>query len=66
MFTVDRVENGQSREFTTTVDVTATQRWTSKDATAPTTVGAIGVAPEVFAHAVQPAVGGARDVRVHR
>ncbi|MCV7219082.1 site-2 protease family protein [Mycobacterium crocinum] len=49
VFTVDRVENGQSREFTTTVDVTATQRWTSKDATAPTTVGAIGVAPEVFA-----------------
>ncbi|BBX07095.1 M50 family metallopeptidase [Mycolicibacterium aichiense] len=48
VFTVDRVENGQSREFTTTVDVTATQRWTSKDATAPTTVGAIGVAPEVF------------------
>ncbi|WP_431239590.1 M50 family metallopeptidase [Mycolicibacterium aichiense] len=48
VFTVDRVENGQSREFTTTVDVTTTQRWTSKDATAPTTVGAIGVAPEVF------------------
>ncbi|GAY16679.1 RIP metalloprotease [Mycobacterium sp. shizuoka-1] len=48
VFTVERAEGGQSREFTTTVDVTPTQRWTTKDATAPTTVGAIGVAPEVF------------------
>lgn len=48
VFTVERVEGGQSREFTTTVDITQTQRWTSKDAAAPTTVGAIGVAPEVF------------------
>lgn len=47
-FTVQRAENGQTREFTTTVDVTPTQRFTSTDASAPTTVGAVGIAPATF------------------
>lgn len=47
-FVVERTENGQAREFTTTVDVASAQRWTSEDAAAPTRVGAVGIAPEVF------------------
>ncbi|OFJ55216.1 M50 family metallopeptidase [Mycolicibacterium grossiae] len=47
-FTVQRAENGQTREFTTTVDVTPTQRFTSTDASAPTRVGAVGIAPATF------------------
>ncbi|BBY29356.1 M50 family metallopeptidase [Mycolicibacterium sediminis] len=47
-FTVERDENGTAREFTTTVDVTSTQRFTSKDAAEPTRVGAVGIAPATF------------------
>jgi membrane-associated protease RseP (regulator of RpoE activity) len=47
-FTVARAENGQQREFTTTVDVTRADRFTSTDATAPTPVGAVGIAPATF------------------
>lgn len=47
-FTVLRDENGQQREFTTTVDVTRADRFTSADATAPTPVGAVGIAPATF------------------
>ena len=47
-FTVRRDENGQEREFTTTVDVTRADRFTSADATAPTPVGAVGIAPATF------------------
>jgi membrane-associated protease RseP (regulator of RpoE activity) len=47
-FTVRRDENGQQREFTTTVDVTRADRFTSADATAPTPVGAVGIAPATF------------------
>jgi membrane-associated protease RseP (regulator of RpoE activity) len=48
VFTVRRDENGQQREFTTTVDVTRADRFTSADATAPTPVGAVGIAPATF------------------
>ncbi|MDQ2638333.1 MAG: site-2 protease family protein, partial [Actinomycetota bacterium] len=41
--TVQRDENGQTREFTTVVDVTPTQRWTAANDSGPSTVGAIGV-----------------------
>ncbi len=57
-FVVQRTRDGHTYEFTANVDVAATQRWTAKDAgkedagkdagatqTAPTTVGAVGVAP---------------------
>jgi membrane-associated protease RseP (regulator of RpoE activity) len=47
-FTVRRDENGQERDFTTTVDVTRADRFTSADATAPTPVGAVGIAPATF------------------
>ena len=47
-FTVRRDENGQQREFTTTVDVTRADRFTSADATTPTPVGAVGIAPATF------------------
>jgi membrane-associated protease RseP (regulator of RpoE activity) len=35
-------------KFTTMVDVTRTQRWTSKDAQAPTTVSAVGISAAEF------------------
>jgi membrane-associated protease RseP (regulator of RpoE activity) len=35
-------------DITTVVDVTQTQRWTSQNAKAPATVGAIGVAPKQY------------------
>jgi membrane-associated protease RseP (regulator of RpoE activity) len=53
-FVVQRSDNGQSREFTTTVDVTPTQRWVAKSAQetggepVPTTVGAVGVSAAIF------------------
>lgn len=47
-FVVQRDEDGQVREFTTTVDVTRAERWISKDAAEPTAVGAVGIAPARF------------------
>jgi membrane-associated protease RseP (regulator of RpoE activity) len=47
-FVVQRNENGQTREFTTTVDVTKTQRWTKEGNGAPTAVGAVGIAAAQF------------------
>ena len=47
-FVVQREADGQPREFTTTVDVTRAERWTSASATGPTEVGAMGVAPATF------------------
>jgi membrane-associated protease RseP (regulator of RpoE activity) len=47
-FVVQRTENGQAREFTTTVDVTKTQRWTKESNGAPTDVGAVGIAAAQF------------------
>ncbi|WP_059020655.1 M50 family metallopeptidase [Mycobacterium sp. M26] len=45
-FVVQRTQNGDTYEFTTNVDVAATQRWTTKDGSteaAPTNVGAVGI-----------------------
>ncbi|SBS71436.1 putative enzyme [uncultured Mycobacterium sp.] len=50
-FVVQRTENGASREFTTTVDVTPTQRYAAKEKGAepvPTSVGAVGVGAATF------------------
>ncbi len=47
-FVVQRTENGQTREFTTTIDVTKTQRWTKEGNGAATTVGAVGIAAAQF------------------
>ncbi|TGD86997.1 RIP metalloprotease [Mycolicibacterium sp. CH28] len=50
-FVVQRTENGTSREFTTTVDVTPTQRFAAKDKGSEpvaTTVGAVGVGAATF------------------
>jgi membrane-associated protease RseP (regulator of RpoE activity) len=50
-FVVQRTENGASREFTTTVDVTATQRFAAKAKSSepvPTSVGAVGVSAATF------------------
>ena len=50
-FVVQRTENGASREFTTTVDVTPTQRYAAKEKGAepvPTSVGAVGVGAAMF------------------
>ncbi|AKK27114.1 RIP metalloprotease [Mycobacterium sp. EPa45] len=50
-FVVQRTENGATREFTTTVDVTATQRLVAKEKGAepvPTNVGAVGIAAATF------------------
>jgi membrane-associated protease RseP (regulator of RpoE activity) len=47
-FVVQRTENGEAREFTTTVDVTKTQRWTKESTGAPTDVGAVGIAAAQF------------------
>ena len=50
-FAVQRTENGDTREFTTIVNVTATQRFTAKDKDsepAPANVGAIGVSAAMF------------------
>jgi membrane-associated protease RseP (regulator of RpoE activity) len=43
-FVVERTVNGQQADFTTTVDVTQTQRWVKEDDKSATTVGAVGVA----------------------
>jgi membrane-associated protease RseP (regulator of RpoE activity) len=47
-FVVQRNQNGQTREFTTTVDVTKTQRWTKEGNGNPTAVGAVGIAAAQF------------------
>jgi membrane-associated protease RseP (regulator of RpoE activity) len=50
-FVVKRTENGATREFTTTVDVTATQRFAAKEKGSepvPTSVGAVGVSMATF------------------
>ncbi|AQT80765.1 zinc metalloprotease [Mycolicibacterium litorale] len=50
-FVVQRSENGASREFTTTVDVTPTQRFAAKDKDSEpvaTQVGAVGVSAATF------------------
>jgi membrane-associated protease RseP (regulator of RpoE activity) len=50
-FVVRRTENGTTREFTTTVDVTPTQRFAAKEKGSeptPTTVGAVGVGAATF------------------
>ncbi len=50
-FVVQRSENGATREFTTTVDVTPTQRYAAKEKGAepvPTSVGAVGVGAAMF------------------
>jgi membrane-associated protease RseP (regulator of RpoE activity) len=50
-FLVQRTENGTTREFTTTVDVAAAQRFVAKDKGAepvPTSVGAVGVSMATF------------------
>ncbi|BBY66171.1 M50 family metallopeptidase [Mycolicibacterium helvum] len=50
-FVVQRTENGATREFTTTVDVTPTQRYAAKDKgtePVPTSVGAVGVGAATF------------------
>ncbi|NTY60926.1 M50 family metallopeptidase [Mycolicibacterium sphagni] len=50
-FVVQRSENGATREFTTTVDVTPTQRYAAKEKGAepvPTSVGAVGVGAATF------------------
>ncbi|EHB45328.1 peptidase M50 [Mycolicibacterium rhodesiae JS60] len=50
-FVVQRSENGATREFTTTVDVTPTQRFAAKEKGGeplPTTVGAVGVSMAMF------------------
>jgi membrane-associated protease RseP (regulator of RpoE activity) len=50
-FVVKRTENGATREFTTTVDVTATQRFAAKEKGSepvPTNVGAVGVSMATF------------------
>ncbi|MGE2690771.1 M50 family metallopeptidase [Mycolicibacterium pulveris] len=46
--TVQREQDGQTREFTTVVDVAPTQRWTADSEAGPTTVGAIGVSAAQF------------------
>ncbi len=52
--------------ISTVVDVTRTQRFTG-ESDEPTTVGAIGIsAAPIRADAIQPRLGGARDVRLHR
>lgn len=47
-FVVERTENGQTREFTTTIDVTKAQRWTKEGNGAPSEVGAVGIAAAQF------------------
>lgn len=50
-FELERTQDGQSRVITTTVDVTSTQRWVSKDgkdATGPSDVGAVGISAAAF------------------
>ncbi|MDP9167566.1 MAG: M50 family metallopeptidase [Actinomycetota bacterium] len=47
-FVVQRSENGRTTEFTTTVDVTKTQRWTKEGNGAPSEVGAVGIAAAQF------------------
>lgn len=45
-FELERTQDGESRVITTTVDVTSTQRWVSKDgkdAAGPSDVGAVGI-----------------------
>jgi len=47
-FVIKRTQGATTKEFSTVVDVTRTQRWTSKTAGVPTTVGAIGIAAAEF------------------
>ncbi len=47
-FVVQRTENGRTTEFTTTVDVTKTQRWTKDGNGSPSEVGAVGIAAAQF------------------
>ena len=47
-FVVERSENGATQRFTTTVDVTRTQRWTKDGNGVPSDVGAVGIAAAQF------------------
>jgi membrane-associated protease RseP (regulator of RpoE activity) len=47
-FVVERTEDGKTSTILSVVDVQQTQRFTGKDATEPTNVGAIGVAAAYF------------------
>mgnify|MGYP005607296913 FL=1 len=50
-FEVERTQDGKSSVVTTTVDVTSTKRWVSKDgkdATGPSDVGAVGISAASF------------------
>jgi membrane-associated protease RseP (regulator of RpoE activity) len=47
-FVIERTQGATTTKFTTMVDVTRTQRWTSKDAQTPTTVAAVGVSAAEF------------------
>jgi membrane-associated protease RseP (regulator of RpoE activity) len=47
-FVIERSEGGTTTRFTTMVDVTRTQRWTSETAKAPTTVAAVGISAAEF------------------
>ena len=48
-FVIKRTEGGTTTEFSTMVDVTRTQRWTSDTAKAPSTVAAVGISAAEFA-----------------
>ena len=45
---VQRSDNGQVRDITTSVDVTQTQRWTKAGDQKPSTVGAIGISAKEY------------------
>ena len=47
-FVIKRNEGGTTTEFSTMVDVTRTQRWTSDTAQAPSNVAAVGISTEEF------------------
>lgn len=47
-FVVQRTEEGQTSRFTTTVDVTLTQRWSAGGDGTPVNVGAVGIAAAQF------------------
>ena len=47
-FVVQRTEDGSTQRFTTTVDVTQTQRWSREGDGVPSNVGAVGIAAAQF------------------
>ena len=47
-FVIKRTDGGTTTEFSTMVDVTRTQRWTSDTAQAPSTVAAVGISAAEF------------------